>query len=235
MKGKIYMIPSTLGDGPIENVIPQGITSLVLDIKFYIVENVRTARRFLKKLSPEIEIDPLTFFILDKHTKAAEISQFISPAINGENIGVISEAGCPGVADPGADIISIAHLKGIQVIPLVGPSSIVLALMASGMNGQNFAFTGYLPIKPQERIKSIKHLENRSSAENQTQIFIETPYRNNHLVEDILSSCSDTTLFCIACDITSETEYISTRTIQAWKKAKPPDLHKRPCIFLLHH
>ncbi len=173
MKGKIYMIPSTLGSGSIENEIPQSLANLVLNIKYYIVENVRTARRFLKKLSPEIEIDPLTFFILNKHTKPGEINQYLSPALQGENIGVLSEAGCPGVADPGADVVSVAHDKGIQIVPLVGPSSILMSLMASGMNGQNFAFVGYLPIKGPERTKAIRQLENRSSPNNRVKISID--------------------------------------------------------------
>ncbi|MEA3445546.1 MAG: SAM-dependent methyltransferase [Bacteroidota bacterium] len=233
MKGKIYLIPSTLGDSSIERVIPADIANIVKSIRFFIVENERTSRRFLKKLSTDIIIDELNFQILNKHTKADEISAFIKPANKGNDIGVISEAGCPGVADPGADIAAIGHINGIQVIPLVGPSSIILSLMASGLNGQNFAFVGYLPIKPRERSKAIKQLEARSKKENQTQIFIETPYRNNQLIDDIIKYCEAPTLLCIACDITLDTEFISTKTITSWNKTKP-NINKRPCIFLLH-
>ena len=231
--GKLYMIPITLGDSQVSNVIPATIAELVMEIEYYIVENIRTVRRYLKKLSPDIDIDKLNFSVLNKHTKPEELQQFLAPAKQGHNIGVISEAGCPGVADPGADVVAIAHNSGIQVVPLVGPSSIILSLMASGMNGQNFAFVGYLPVKPIDRQKVIRQLEGRSRAENQTQIFIETPYRNNAMVEDIVKTCSDSTKLCVACDITLEGEYVKTQNCAAWKKAKV-DLHKRPCIFLLH-
>ncbi len=233
MKGKIYLIPSTLGDSSIEKVLPSEISNIVKSIKYYIVENERTSRRFLKKMSPEIVIDDLRFEILNKHTKTEEYENFLRPAERGENVGIVSEAGCPGVADPGADIVEIAHQKKLKVIPLVGPSSILLSLMASGMNGQNFAFVGYLPIQPGERARAIKQLETKSKRENQTQIFIETQYRNNKMVEDITQNCSDNTRFCIACDITLENEFIVTKTVSEWRKSKP-DIHKRLSIFLIH-
>ncbi len=233
MIGKLYLIPTTLGNSTISSVIPNDIINIIVDIKYFIVENERTARRYLKKLLPSIVIDDLTFFILNKHTKPAELASFIEPIMNSNDVGVISEAGCPGVADPGADIVAIAHVKGYIVVPLVGPSSILLALMASGMNGQNFAFLGYIPVKGSERIKYLKNLETKSRIDNQTQIFIETPYRNNQLFSDLINYCSDSTMLCVATDITLETENIKTRTIKKWKKVKY-DLNKRPSIFLIH-
>ena len=231
-KPSIYLIPTTLGDSDINNVIPQNIHHLVSHLRYYIVEDVRNSRRYLKKLDKSINIDELTFFELNKHTRPSEVETFLSPIKKGESIGIISEAGCPGVADPGADIVKIAHQKNIAVVPLVGPSSILLSLMASGMNGQNFAFVGYIPIKKPERVKRLRQLEQRSRGENQTQIFIEAPYRNNKLLEDILSACASETRVCIACDITLETEYIVTKTVSQWRKAVP-EIHKRPTIFLL--
>lgn len=233
MIGKLYLIPTTLGNSTISSVIPNDIIKIIVDIKYFIVENERTARRYLKKLLPSIVIDDLTFYILNKHTKPTELASFIDPIMNNNDVGVISEAGCPGVADPGADIVAIAHVKGYIVVPLVGPSSILLALMASGMNGQNFSFLGYIPVKGNERIKYLKNLETKSKIDNQTQIFIETPYRNNQLFSDLIKYCSDSTLLCVATDITLETENIKTLSIKKWKKIKF-DLNKRPSIFLIH-
>ena len=231
-KPAIYLIPTTLGDSDINYVIPQNIHQLVRQIRNYIVEDVRNARRYLKKLDKSINIDELTFFELNKHTRSTEVETFLAPIKKGESIGIISEAGCPGVADPGADIVKIAHQKNIKVVPLVGPSSILLSLMASGMNGQNFAFVGYIPIKKQERIKRLRQLEQRSRSENQTQLFIEAPYRNDKLLADIIASCAPETKVCVACDITLETEYIVTKSVAQWRKGVP-DIHKRPTIFLL--
>ena len=231
MKGKLYLIPTTLGDSKVENVIPTYVLELINEINIYIVENVRTARRYLRKAGIKTPIDDLTFHVLDKRTKESELHSFLKE-IKTQNIGLISEAGCPGVADPGASIAAIAHERGIQVIPLVGPSSILLAQMASGFNGQNFAFVGYIPVKKPERLKAIQRLEKRSAIENQTQIFIETPYRNMHLFDDILHSCNKKTRLCIASDITLETEFIKTKSIAAWKNSRP-ELHKRPTIFLI--
>ncbi len=232
-KGKIYLIPTTLGESLPESVIPHDVLALLSRLNYFIVEDLRSARRYLKKVDRSINIDVLTFFELNKYTSDKEVYSFLLPASKGEDIGIISEAGCPGVADPGADIVKLAHEQNIRVIPLVGPSSILMALMASGMNGQNFAFTGYLPIKKPERVKRIAMLEKRSAAENQTQLFIEAPYRNMPLLNDIVNTCNPQTRLCIACDITLDSEYIATKTIGQWKK-KLPDIQKRPAIFLLH-
>ena len=231
MKGKLYLIPTTLGDSPIDKVIPTDIQELIPTIKHFIVENIRTARRYLKKVDSSINIDELKFYELNKHTSPNDIFGFLDAAKD-HDMGIISEAGCPGVADPGADVVKLAHEKNIEVVPLVGPSSILLSLMASGFNGQNFAFNGYLPIKANERIKKIKQLDSRSLSENQTQIFIEAPYRNTKLVEDLIQHCSSGTKLCIAVDITMDTEYIKTLPVKSWKN-KIPDLHKKPAIFLL--
>ncbi len=233
MKGKLYLIPATLGDSKIEAVIPESVKNIVNSINHYIVENQRTARRYLKKLGIKTPIDKLTFYTLNKHTLPDEINNFLQPVFQGRNVGIISEAGCPGIADPGSEIVKLAHQKNIRVIPLTGPSSIFLALMASGMNGQNFAFVGYLPIKKDEKLKRIRFLENRSFAENQTQIFIEAPYRNQHLLNDILKTCQSNTLLCLSVNITLEKEFIQTKTISEWKK-NIPDINKMPAIFLLH-
>lgn len=229
---KLFLVPNVLSEGDWQNVLPSEILSVVTQTKYFIVEDVRTARRFLKQVNKEIDIDTLTFFELNKYTAAADLPGFLKPAENGHDMAVISEAGCPGVADPGADVVKIAHQKGITVVPLVGPSSILLALMASGMNGQNFAFNGYLPVKPHERARAILALEKKVKTDQQTQIFIETPYRNNQLITDLIKTCSPTTLLCIAANITGENEMIATKTIQQWKK-NVPDLHKQPVIFLL--
>ena len=232
MKGTLYLIPTTLGDTTISSVIPADIAILLKQIKHFIVEDIRTTRRYLKKVDKSINIDELTFYELNKHTTPQQKSSFLNAAKKGENIGVISEAGCPGVADPGADIVAAAHQQNIKVVPLVGPSSILLSLMASGMNGQSFAFQGYLPIKSGDRAKAIKHLEALSKREKQTQIFIEAPYRNNHLLKDILANCNSKTRVCVACDITLETEFIKTKTVAQWK-GQLPELHKKPTIFLI--
>ncbi|PKQ64801.1 SAM-dependent methyltransferase [Labilibaculum filiforme] len=232
MKGKLFLIPTTLGDTEIDQVIPNQILQLIPDIKHFIVENIRTTRRYLKKVNQDINIDDLTFYELNKRTSPKDISTYLD-AITDNDMGIISEAGCPGVADPGADVVKIAHTKNIEVVPLVGPSSLLLSLMASGFNGQNFAFNGYLPIPSDERSKKIKHLDHRSLSEGQTQMFIETPFRNMKMLEDLLQNCSPATKLCIAADITLESEYIKTMSIQAWKN-NLPELHKRPAIFLIH-
>ncbi len=231
-QGKLYLIPVTLGDSPINQVIPEFNTSLLNEIDVYIVENIKTARRFLKKSGIIKEIDELTFFELNKRTHETELPTFLKPIFTGKNIGVLSEAGCPGVADPGADIVNLAQQKNINVIPLVGPSSILLALMASGFNGQSFCFNGYLPKDQKERVRKLKDLERLVKNKNQTQLFIETPYRNEHVLEDLLKSCFSTTKLCIAVDITLPTEQIFTKTIEEWKKTTIK-LQKRPCLFLI--
>jgi 16S rRNA (cytidine1402-2'-O)-methyltransferase len=231
--GKLYLIPTTLGEMNADDVLPQTIKRAIDFIDYYIVENEKTARKSIKIVHPEKKQSELKLFLLNKHTDSKEHLDFIKPLLEGHNVGLMSEAGCPGVADPGAVIVKIAHEKGIQVIPLVGPSSILLALMASGMNGQSFTFNGYLPIDKSEKKQAIKGLEKLSFDKNQSQLFIETPYRNNKLLEDILQTLQPNTLLCVACDITLPTEYIKTMTVNLWKKQKV-DLHNRPCIFIIH-
>mgnify|MGYP001120734621 CR=1 FL=1 len=233
METALYLLPVTLGDTPVENVLPSYNRLVISQIKFFIVEDVRSARRFLKKVDNNIDIDSLVFYPLNKHTSPEDISGYLDPLLAGNSMGVISEAGCPAVADPGADVVAIAQRRNLKVVPLVGPSSIILSVMASGFNGQSFAFHGYLPIEPGERVKFLKELEQRVYAENQTQLFIETPYRNNKMLEDILKTCRPQTRLCIAANITCEGEYIRTRTIKEWK-GKLPDLAKIPCIFLIY-
>ena len=233
METALYLIPVTLGDTSIEKVLPSYNKEIILGIKHFIVEDVRSARRFLKKVERSINIDELSFYTLNKHTSAEEISGYLKPLLGGESMGVISEAGCPAVADPGADVVAIAQRKNLKVVPLVGPSSIILSVMGSGFNGQSFAFHGYLPIDPSERIKRIKVLEQRIYSENQTQLFIETPYRNNKMMEDIVKNCRPQTKLCIVANITCEDEYIKTKTVKEWQ-GKLPDLSKIPCIFLIY-
>lgn len=233
METALYLLPVTLGDTSIESVLPSYNKEIILQIKHFIVEDIRSARRFLKKVEREIEIDTLNFYPLNKHTSPEDISGYLKPLQDGFPMGVISEAGCPAVADPGADVVAIAQRKNLKVIPLVGPSSIILSVMASGFNGQSFAFNGYLPIEAEERVKALKLLEQRIYTENQTQLFIETPYRNNKMAEDILRTCRPQTKMCIAANLTCEGEYIKTRTLKEWK-GKVPDLSKIPCIFLLY-
>ncbi len=231
-KGKLYLIPTTLGEVAPDDVLPQTVKRAIDFINDYVVENEKTARRFIKSVNPEKVQAILRINILNKHTEISEHNTMIQPCLEGRNIGLMSEAGCPGVADPGAAIVKLAHEKGIQVVPLVGPSSILLALMGSGMNGQNFAFNGYLPIDKNEKKAALKNLERLSFEKNQAQIFIETPYRNNKLLEDILQSLQSATRVCIAADITLPTEYIKTLTVNDWKKTKV-DLHNRPAIFIV--
>ncbi|WP_346863691.1 SAM-dependent methyltransferase [uncultured Draconibacterium sp.] len=228
----LYLVPNVLAEGDWQLVMPAQIETILTNTRFFIVENIRTARRFMKQVNRDINIDECTFYEINKRTQVQDLPRFLKPLVDGKDIAVISEAGCPGVADPGADVVRMAHQRGFKVVPIVGPSSILLALMASGLNGQNFAFKGYLPVKPIERTKEIAALEKRIIIEKQTQIFIETPYRNNQLIADLLKTCSPSTLLCIAANITGEQEYIVTKTIQEWK-GKTPDLHKQPVIFLL--
>ncbi|WP_373837419.1 SAM-dependent methyltransferase [Bacteroides heparinolyticus] len=233
MEPALYLLPVTLGDTSIDTVLPSYNREVISGIRHFIVEDVRSARRFLKKADKETDIDALTFYTLNKHTSSEEISGYLKPLIEGQPMGVISEAGCPAVADPGADVVAIAQRKNLRVVPLVGPSSIILSVMASGFNGQSFAFHGYLPIEPAERAKKIKALEHRIYNEHQTQLFIETPYRNNKMIEDILHNCRPQTKLCIAANITCEGEYIKTKTVKEWQ-GRTPDLSKIPCIFLLY-
>ena len=230
--GKLYLIPTTLGDNEPLEVLPIAIKRAIENIDYYIVENEKTARSSIKKISSNKSQPKLQIEVLNKYTEPQEIPGFLDPCLAGNDMGILSEAGCPGIADPGAEVVKIAHRKGIKVVPLVGPSSILLALMASGMNGQNFAFNGYLPIDSSERKKAIKKMERISNDQGQSQLFIETPYRNDKLLAEMLKSLSNQTLLCIACDITLATEFIATKSIAEWKKS-PVDLHKRPSIFII--
>ena len=233
MEVALYLLPVTLGDTAIEKVLPSYNREIIVGIKYFIVEDVRSARRFLKKVDRGIDIDALTFYPLNKHTSPEDISGYLKPLLTGQSMGVISEAGCPAVADPGADVVAIAQRKNLKVVPLVGPSSIILSVMGSGFNGQSFAFHGYLPIEPADRVRRLKELEARVYSENQTQLFIETPYRNHKMLEEILKTCRPQTKLCIAANITCEGEYIRTKTVKEWK-GHLPDLNKIPCIFLIY-
>ena len=228
------MIPTTLGECNVDKILPLYIKEHLHNLDEFIVENSKTARAFLKKMDIPTPQNKLKIHVLNKHTPIEEIHGFLNTCRNGSNIGLISEAGCPGVADPGAEITNMAHKEDIQVVPLVGPSSILLALMASGMNGQCFSFNGYLPIETSERKKKLQKLEKNSRNYNQTQIFIETPYRNDKLIDAIYQNLQSNTKLCIACDLSLNSEYIKTKTVYEWKKASKPDLKKRPCIFLIH-
>ena len=232
-KGKLYLIPTTLGDNEPLEVLPISAKKIIEQTNVYIVENEKTARRFIKKISSGKSQDSLKIFLLNKFTNDMLLPEFLEPCLNGINVGLMSEAGCPGVADPGSEVVKIAHENDIKVVPLVGPSSILMALMSSGMNGQSFAFNGYLPIDKNERKKELKRLERYSFEHNQSQIFIETPYRNNKMLEDICSVLDSNTQVCVACDITLPTEFIKTQSAKAWKK-NSVDIHKRPTIFIIH-
>ena len=234
MTPALYLIPCTLGETPIEKVLPSYNRDIVVAIRHFIVEDIRSARRFLKKVDRDINIDELTFYELNKHTSPEAIASYLKPLQAGEAMGVISEAGCPAVADPGADVVAIAQRKKLKVVPLVGPSSIILGVMASGFNGQSFSFHCYLPIDGGQRMKRLKQLEARSIAEDQTQLFIETPYRNAKLFADICSACNPTTRLCVAAGLTTEQEYIRTQSIKRWKQTGLPDLGKIPAIFLIY-
>ncbi|MDA8686149.1 SAM-dependent methyltransferase [Robiginitalea sp.] len=230
--GKLYLIPTLLGDTEPLEVLPIRIKQVVEELNYFIVEHERSARRFIKKLAPRKSQDGLNLFVLNKFTEPESLPLFIEPCFKGNSVGILSEAGCPGIADPGASVVKLAHENDIKVIPLVGPSSILLALMASGMNGQSFAFHGYLPIEPTLRKKKIRELERQSTELGQTQLFIETPFRNQKLFSELLQNLRKHTRICIAVDITLKTEFIKTLTVAQWQDVKP-DLHKRPAIFLI--
>lgn len=234
METALYLIPVTLGETEISQVLPAYNHDIIVNIKYFIVENIRSARRFLKKVEKTIDIDELTFFELNRHTDRKFIGEYLQPLMEGNSVGIISEAGCPAIADPGADVVAIAQSKKIKVVPLVGPSSIIMSVMASGFNGQSFAFNGYLPVEVPQRIKALKKLENKIYNEDQTQLFIETPYRNAKMIETILSALRPQTKLCIAAGITCAEEYIKTRTVEQWKKENIPDIGKIPAIFLLY-
>jgi len=233
LRGKLYLIPTTLGDNEPLEVLPLSVKKTVEELDCYIVENEKTARRFIKRISPKKPQPSLEILKLDKYAEEIEVRKYLDVCDQGVSVGLLSEAGVPAIADPGAEIVKLAHEKGIRVIPLVGPSSIILAMMASGFNGQNFAFNGYLPIETSERKKEIKNLERLSKEKNQSQIFIETPYRNEKMLNDLKATLTPTSKLCVACDITLQSEYIKTLEIKDWKN-EHPDLHKRPTIFIIH-
>jgi 16S rRNA (cytidine1402-2'-O)-methyltransferase len=231
--GTLYLIPCTLGDTPARQVLPQHVIDIARTLQHYVVEQPKTARQFLSALKHEQPIQSLHFATLNEHTASNELPELLAPLLAGQDVGIISEAGCPGIADPGAELVNLAHRKGIRVVPLVGPSSILLALMASGLNGQCFAFHGYLPIAEADRNKMIVTLETESAHRRQTQLFIETPYRNDKLFAALLAQCHPHTQLCVATDISLATEQIHTRTIAQWKTQPAPQLNKRPSLFLL--
>ncbi len=230
--GKLYLIPTDLGDSQTFEVLPVSIAKVIETVDYYIVENEKSARRFIKKTNPDKAQSSLKLSTLNKFTDTVAMNHYLDVCKEGISVGLLSEAGCPAIADPGSDIVKLAHKNNIQVVPLVGPSSIILALMGSGMNGQSFTFNGYLPIDKNERKTELKRLEKLSFEYNQTQIFIETPYRNNKLLEDLTTVLHPQTRVCVACDITLTTEFIKTYTVNEWKKITV-DLHKRPSIFII--
>lgn len=231
-KGSLYLIPTPLGDVPIDQVIPAYNLEIIYRIDVFIVEELRTARRFLKKCGYKKDFDNVTFHTLNEHTQDVEMTGFLDAAMQGKPIGLLSEAGCPAVADPGTSVVNHAHQKGIRVIPLTGPSSILLSLMASGLNGQQFTFHGYLPVKSNERKQKIKELDRSVQRIPHTHIFIEAPYRNKQMIDSLLETCNPNTLLCIASNITLPDESIKTKTIGDWRKNKP-DPGKNPTVYLL--
>lgn len=233
MKGNLYLIPTTLGDNEPLEVLPISVKKIIELIDVYVVENEKTARRFIKKIAPQKIQANLKIRLIDKYANPIEIQRYLDVCEQGISVGLLSEAGVPAIADPGAAVVSLAHQKGVKVVPLVGPSSIILAMMASGFNGQNFAFNGYLPIENSEKKQRIKEFEKLASEKNQSQIFIETPYRNNKLLADLLSTLHQETQLCIAMDITLPTEFIATKKIKDWKNTQL-EMHKRPAIFIIH-
>jgi len=232
VKGTLYLIPTPLGDTPPERVLPEETRRIAAGLSTFIVEHPKTARAFLKQVGTALPLQQITLLELNEHTKANELLALLAPLLAGQDVGLVSEAGCPAVADPGADLVRLAHSHGIRVKPLVGPSSILLALMGSGLVGQRFAFHGYLPAKPEERAKLLRELEKRAEKEDSAQAFIETPYRNRAMLETILSVCRDDTLVTLACDLTLESELLVTKRISEWRISQP-HLEKHPCVFLL--
>ena len=232
--GTLYLFPVTLGNNEqIDRVIPSYNLKVLHGIRFFAVENVRSARRFIRKTGHPLAIDAMRFFELNKHTREEEVAAYLQPLEEGEDMGVLSEAGTPAVADPGALLVKLAHVKKIQVVPLTGPNSIILALMASGFNGQQFCFHGYLPIAAAERMKKIREIEKEAWQKSSSQIFIETPYRNNQMLESLIKTCKPQTLLCVACDLTLPSEKVVTRNIAGWKK-ETADFNKKPAVFILY-
>ncbi len=231
--GTLYLIPVTLGDDNISQVLPHDVVKVAQNLENFVVESEKSARHFLSTIKTVKPVRELTLNLLNEHTIDKDVAALLAPLLAGKDVGLMSDAGCPGIADPGAKLVELAHSKNIKVVPFVGPSSIVLSLMASGLNGQQFAFLGYLPVDKQARNLRLKEIEKRSQTHKETQIFIETPYRNQHMLEAILSVCQPSTRLCVACDVSLESEIIVTKSIATWKKTPLPDLHKRPTVFLL--
>lgn len=229
--GKLFLIPTPIAAGAYEKMMPAGVRKDLADIRHFLAEDIRTARRYLASLKIYDRIEDVSFSQLDKDTKEEELPLLMGPLSDGHNVGVMSESGCPGIADPGALAVRFAHTSGIRVVPLVGPSSLILALMASGLNGQHFAFHGYLPIQAKDATRAIRDFEKESRAKNQTQIFIETPYRNNSLFANLTRTLQPQTQLCVAIDMTGEHEFVSTRSIEKWK-AEPIEIPRIPAVFL---
>ena len=231
--GTLYLIPVTLGDDNIAQVLPANVVAIAQQLDTFVVETEKPARHFLSTIKTAKPVRELTMHLLNEHTEDKALPDLLKPLLAGKDVGLMSDAGCPGVADPGARLIALAHQKGVRVVPLVGPSSILLGLMASGLNGQQFAFLGYLPVDKAQRAQKLKEIEKRAQTHNETQIFIETPYRNMHMLEALLSSCNANTRLCIASQVSLPDEMIVTKTISGWKQSALPDLHKNPTVFLL--
>lgn len=231
--GTLYLIPVTLGDDMVQHVIPDYVLNVARKLETFVVESEKSARHFLSTIKTLKPVRELNLHLLNEHTDMKVLPDLLAPLLAGQNVGLMSDAGCPAVADPGAQLVQLAHKKGIRVVPLVGPSSILLSLMASGLNGQQFAFLGYLPVEKLQRNQKLKEIEKRSASHKETQLFIETPYRNQALLDAILQTCHAQTQLCIACDVSLDSEMIVTKSIASWKSSAPIDIHKRPCLFLM--
>ncbi len=231
--GTLYLIPVTLGGDDVHQVLPEHVIKLAQSLDTFVVESEKSARHFLSSIKTIKPVRELSLHLLNEHSVHKDLPALLAPLLAGHDVGLMSDAGCPAVADPGAKLVELAHQKGVKVVPLVGPSSILLSLMASGLNGQQFAFLGYLPVDKLQRNQKLKEIEKRSLSHKETQLFIETPYRNQAMLEAILQTCLPSTQLCIACDVSLPSEMIRSQSIALWQKAAPPDLHKRPCLFLL--
>ena len=231
--GTLYLIPVTLGDDMVQHVIPDYVLNVARKLETFVVESEKSARHFLSNIKTLKPVRELNLHLLNEHTDMKVLPELLAPLLAGHNVGLMSDAGCPAVADPGAQLVQLAHKKGIRVVPMVGPSSILLSLMASGLNGQQFAFLGYLPVEKSQRNQKLKEIEKRSASHKETQLFIETPYRNQAMLDAILQTCHAQTQLCIACDVSLDSEMIVTKSIASWKTSAPIDIHKRPCLFLM--
>jgi 16S rRNA (cytidine1402-2'-O)-methyltransferase len=231
--GTLYLIPVTLGDDMVQHVIPDYVLNVARNLETFVVESEKSARHFLSNIKTLKPVRELNLHLLNEHTDMKVLPDLLAPLLAGHNVGLMSDAGCPAVADPGAQLVQLAHKKGIRVVPMVGPSSILLSLMASGLNGQQFAFLGYLPVEKSQRNQKLKEIEKRSASHKETQLFIETPYRNQAMLDAILQTCHAQTQLCIACDVSLDSEMIVTKSIASWKSSAPIDIHKRPCLFLM--